>query len=198
MYSQVCQDEVALKILGSGFYVDIGAGDGFFDPNGGNSLLLEEKGWRGILIEGDFHRHNISKQRRNGISVQALIPDKSIRSILLENNCPKEIDYLSIDIEPSSLIALRDFPFDDFCFKFLTFEHDLYVSSENIFQKEESFKILNNLGYVRMAEDVCTPHSHFEYFEDWWINPKFFSKSFIENNKFLRKSGSYILSNIIT
>jgi len=45
MYSQVYQDEVARKLIGdTGFYVDIGAGDGFNNPNGGNSLLLEEIG----------------------------------------------------------------------------------------------------------------------------------------------------------
>lgn len=197
MYSQVYQDEVAFKILKSGFYVDIGAGDGFFDPNGGNSLFLEENGWNGILIEGDINRHAVSKEMRKGTSIQAMIPETSIESILIENNCPKEIDYLSIDIEPSSLIALKNFPFNKFCFKFLTFEHDLYVSNDNFIQKKESCDILTDLGYVRMAEDVCTPYSDSDYFEDWWVNPNFFSKSFIDNNKFFRKNGSYILSNIL-
>jgi len=196
MYSQVFQDEVAYKLFNKGFYVDIGAGDGFFDPNGGNSLYLEYNGWDGILIEGDIDRHFFSKLNRKGKSIHAMIPEVSIKSILIDNNCPREIDYLSIDIEPSSLIALKNFPFEDFCFKFLTFEHDLYVSNDNLLQKEESYRILNSMGYVRMAEDVCTPHSDNEYFEDWWINPRFFSQDFIKNNKFFRKNGDYILSNI--
>jgi hypothetical protein len=196
MHSQVFQDEVAHKILNGGFYVDIGAGDGFFDPNGGNSLFLEENGWNGILIEGDIKRHEYSKQHRKGISIHAMIPDKTIKSILIENQCPKVIDYISIDIEPSSLIALYNFPFEDFSFKFLTFEHDLYTSPDNEEQKRESHRILKSMGYVCMADNVSVPHSYFEYFEDWWINPSFFSKEFIEKNQFIGKDGLYILHNL--
>jgi hypothetical protein len=34
------------------------------------------------------------------------------------------------------------------------------------------------------------------YFEDWWVNPKYFSKEFIENNTFDGQLGTYITSNI--
>ena len=33
-------------------------------------------------------------------------------------------------------------------------------------------------------------------YEDWWINPKFFTENFIENNIYNKKTGFYILNQI--
>jgi hypothetical protein len=201
MYSQVHQDEVAHKLCKNGFFVDIGAGDGFFDPNGGNSLYLEEMGWSGLLIEGDPNRHMISKANRKSTSILAMIPDYPLEEILKNNNCPNVIDYLSIDIEPSSLIALENFPFSNFRFKFLTFEHDFYAKRDNGKCKDRSFEILTKMGYHCFAENVLIPeldgHSKEEcFFEDWWVNPDFFSSDFLSANDFKQKSGQFILNNI--
>lgn len=198
MYSQVYQDEVARKLIDdTGFYVDIGAGDGFHDPNGGNSLFLEEVGWNGILIEGCPFRSSHSKKYRKGLSICAQIPDVKIVDILDQNNCPLIIDYLSIDIEPVSLLGLKEFPLSKYRFKFLTFEHDLYVNpKENIKNKNESFDILTSYGYYRFAEDVTTPNSETRFFEDWWVDLNFFPNDFMEKNSFNKKSGLYILNNL--
>jgi hypothetical protein len=195
MYSQVYQDEFAAKLIGSaGFFVDVGAGDGYNRPNGGNSQYLEELGWKGILIEGNEQFHQYSKLNRKSISVHAFIPSIKIIDILKNNNCPNVIDYLSIDIEPSSLVALKDFPFDEYEFKVLTFEHDSYRFG--ISDKTDSWKILSENGYICLCEDVETPQLAGPY-EDWWINPKYFTPNFIEKNKSKGLKGQEIVNGII-
>ena len=103
---------------------------------------------------------------------------------------------MSIDIDPVSIVALKDFPIDEFEFKVLTFEHDCYrIGLE---QKSEASQILLNKGYLRLCNDVLAPSQYGDncYFEDWWIHPKYFSSDFVKNNFFDKKPGSYIIENI--
>ena len=184
MYSQAGQDEFAYLLTNKnpGFFLDIGAGDGFNRPNGGNSQFLEENGWNGILIECNEEFYNFGKERRLSKFINAKIPEVSILEILNNNNSPKIIDYISMDIEPLNLIALKTFPFLEYEFKILTFEHDLYMLGPQ--QKIESQIILKNLGYICLCDNVKIDGLTFE---DWWINPKYFSNDFIQDNTFIEK-----------
>lgn len=197
MYSQTYQDEFAYMLANTnkGFFVDIGAGDRDSAPFGTNSntKFLEENGWNGILIECVHAWTEYAKKNRSGTVVCARIPEIQIKKILQDNNSPKLIDYLSIDIEPSSVIALETFPFEDYEFKILTFEHDFYAAGPN--QKNKSHDILKNNGYVCLCEDVENPMNSGPY-EDWWINPKYFNNDFISKNIYNGKTGHYILNRI--
>lgn len=196
-YSQVFQDVFVHTLIGDrGYFLDLGAGD----PEGGlnsNTLLLEQKGWDGICVDG--HAHHIKRRKdfalRSSI-VCTFIPDTTIKEILDSHGAPKIIDYVSVDIEPISVVALHNFPFDEYEFKIMTFEHDLYLGGPS--QKEESYQILTNRGYVRLCDNVNVPDilGFGKYFEDWWVNPKFFSQEFIENNTFSHELGKNIVTNI--
>jgi hypothetical protein len=198
-YSQVCQDRFVLKLIGrNGFFFDLGAGWDHSRINS-NTLLLEEYGWDGISIDGNMdHATRRNEKSIRSTTIVCKIPETTIKEILDEQNAPKIIDYVSIDIEPVSMIGLENFPFDDYEFKVLTFEHDSYVAGQQ--KKEESYKLLTEKGFIRLCDNVRVPESMGPnlYFEDWWINPKYFSKEFIENNTFEMKLGSYIVSNIKT
>jgi hypothetical protein len=204
-YSQVFQDAFVLKLLGpSGYFLDVGGG---WDANGinTNTLLLEESGWDGIVIDGDMG-HAILRNERTltATVICTMIPQTTLKSLLVEHNAPKIIDYVSIDIEPSSLIALYDFPFEDYEFKVLTFEHDSYRIGAT--QKQEATRILTEKGYVCMCEDVKIPdillfgeYAHMNgvaYFEDWWIHPNHFSPEFISKNTFKGQTGRYIVEHL--
>jgi hypothetical protein len=209
MYSQEAQDEFAYLLNNKqpGFYLDIGAGDGFMEPNGGNTLFLEENGWDGILIEGRLDYYLAGKDRRKGKFVHAMIPDTPLKKILDDNNAPKLIDYISMDIDPVTYIALENFPFDDYEFKILTFEHDLYYGILNdsihptvpkeayIEQKRKSQELLFNKGYRLLCEDVKAGF-WYKPFEDWWVNPKYFSEAFINCNQFKGRLGGYIVEHL--
>ena len=193
MYSQAGQDEFVYLLTNKnpGFFLDIGAGDGFDRPNGGNSQFLEENGWNGILIECNEEFYSFGKERRSSTFINARIPDVSILDILDNNNSPKTIDYVSMDIEPSNLIALKTFPFKEYEFKILTFEHDLYMLGPQ--QKIESQIILKDLGYICLCDNVKIDGLTFE---DWWINPKYFNSNFIQNNTFREKEYTDIINKL--
>lgn len=195
-YSQVGQDLFALKLIGkNGYFLDIGAGWDYSGVNS-NSLLLEQEGWNGICIEGD----KTSFEYRRSMAIRAymanaFIPQTSIKSILKLANAPNIIDYVSIDIEPMALIGLQNFPFEEYSFKVLTFEHDLYRLGPD--QKNQSFEILNSLGYVRLCDNVNVPESQGIglFFEDWWVNPMYFSSNML-SNIFTNQLGTYIIKNL--
>ena len=86
-------------------------------------------------------------------------------------------------------------------FRGIAFKKSTAVYNKELEQKkEESYKLLTEKGFIRLCDNVRVPESMGPnlYFEDWWINPKYFSKEFIENNTFEMKLGSYIVSNIKT
>lgn len=196
-YSQVNQDRFVLKLIGkNGYFLDIGCG---WDHSGMNSntFLLEENGWSGVCIDG----HAPSLENRRAVSkrancVVAMLPQDSLSDILKKYNAPKTIDYVSLDIDPTSIIGLECFPFEEYEFKVMTFEHDSYSIGED--QKNRAHKILTDRGYYRLCDNVRVPEAMGDgrYFEDWWINPKFFSEEFIKNNTFEKALGSYVVENI--
>ena len=124
------------------------------------------------------------------------IPQTQIVDILKDNNAPKVIDYVSVDIDPMSMIGLNNFPFDEYEFKVMTFEHDTYRNGPE--QKELAYALLTEKGYVRLCNNVNVPEAQGVglYFEDWWVNPKYFSEEFIANNQFDKCLGPYIIENI--
>jgi FkbM family methyltransferase len=64
-YSQLGQDKWVLEQMeGPGFFVEVGAYDGVKDSN---TLALENRGWEGLLIEGDPKR--AAKCARNRASL---------------------------------------------------------------------------------------------------------------------------------
>jgi hypothetical protein len=196
-YAQVNQDQFVLKLVGeNGYFLDLGAG---WDHSGVNSntLLLEENGWNGICVEGDIPSYNLRLEKTKHATVlNVYIPQTKIEDILKDNNAPKLIDYVSIDIDPMSIIALDNFPFDEYEFKVMTFEHDTYRNGPE--QKEKAYSLLTEKGYICLCNDVRVPESMGEtnYFEDWYINPKYFTEEFISNNTFNKCLGSDIVKNI--
>jgi hypothetical protein len=196
MYSQVQQDEFVYKLIGNnGYFLDLGAG--WVNSVNSNTLFLEEKGWNGICIDGDLASANKRKDKSVRSTVlNVLIPDTNLKDIFIANNSPKTLDYFSLDIEPSSLLGLYNFPFDEYDFKVLTFEHDSYRTG--VEDKNKSHDILKNNGYFCLCEDICVPieFSNTGFFEDWWVNPKYFSEEYINTNTFKQQTGDFVVANI--
>jgi arginyl-tRNA synthetase len=169
-YSQAKQDVFVshvLKNLKNGFFIDIGCGD----PIGiNNSYFLEsELEWDGICI--DISDQDYSNRKAKFYNKSAL--DIDYKEFFKENNVPKVIDYLSLDIDcPYTLDALKLIvKATKHEYKVITIEHDWYQLEDRLIYREEQREILEGLGYKRLASDVYL-NDH-EYFEDWWINPKY-------------------------
>lgn len=177
------QDLFVKILLGDrGYYVDIGAGNGEREPCASNTYWLEELGWNGILIEYDPQYTDEGRRLRPNshfVCTNALTVD--YKQLFQQCNAPKVIDYLSIDIEPSSLAALVRFPFDEYDFKVLTIEHDLYNMPYGKIQKRELSLFMKDKHYVKIVEDVGLQDSTTRFLEDWYINPKYLHQFKVPN-----------------
>lgn len=80
----------------------------------------------------------------------------SLMDLLIENNAPEYIDYLSIDTEGSELRILQSFNFSKFSFGIITVEHNYSKDRDPI------FKLLTNAGYKKRFENISK-------WDDWYF-----------------------------
>lgn len=93
MYSQYGEEVVAKYIFyhigtANKFLVDIGAGGA--GKNLSNSKFFLNEGWNGLLFDMDGSGENIIKE---------FIKPDNVVSLLKNHSCPKELDFLSVDID---------------------------------------------------------------------------------------------------
>ena len=84
----------------SGFFVDIGASDGITDSN--SYKYANSENWSGISIEfiqDKYHRLIANQPSPRVKKINAKVTPDNIVDILRENNCPRIIDLMSLDID---------------------------------------------------------------------------------------------------
>jgi hypothetical protein len=163
-FSQVGQDAVVTTILQqktNGYFLDIGCG---YPSDINNTYTLEKYfNWNGISIDltdqpnagynPEFKGKTWLEMRKTKrILGDALNID--YKKILEENNAPKEIDYLSMDLEPPDLTleCLYKIPFNTYKFNFISFETDEYKTTHSGIggpeRAKKSREYLTKLGYT--------------------------------------------------
>lgn len=169
-FSQACQDIFVLTMLENkknGFYIEIGGADPF---ESNNTFLLEHKyGWNGFSIEYDKELAINYESKRFNPCMNADAMSFDIIGQLDNLNAPKQIDYLSLDIDPAenTYKALLNCPFDSYRFSVITYEHDFYSSGPKHMNLSREY--LRSYGYKLVVENVkCYGRD----FEDWWVDPK--------------------------
>jgi hypothetical protein len=167
-YSQALQDMFVLSILGgkrNGTYVEIGGYDGIDLSN--TYLLEKEFGWTGIAFEIEQEKADrYNTQRKNKCLCENAITADYLK-IFKDYKLPKRIDYLQLDIDPAdqTLAALKALPLDQYRFSVITYETDVYRSSQDI--AKESREIMAKNGYELIVKNV----SHIvNPFEDWYVD----------------------------
>lgn len=181
-FSQVCQDLFVLGALNgkrNGTYLEIGSAHSFHNSN---TALLEQLGWTGIGIEMNpdlaiMHE----KERKNRVLCENAL--KINYEKLIEENYDQEIiDYLQLDIEPSSntFEALLLIPFDKYKFRVITYEHDHYVDMTRSY-RDKSRRYLKNMGYTLIFNDIAPVDGC--SFEDWWIREDLIDSDILERLK---------------
>ena len=91
-----------------------------------------------------------------------------------ENNFPKQIDYLSIDVDGNyrfdgtretnnSLLSLITLPLTTYRFSIIHYEHDICGNYKNTETRDAQREILTSLDYSLLVSNVE---------EDWWVDPK--------------------------
>lgn len=173
-YSQALQDIFVLTMLSgkqNGVYVEIGGSDPI---NINNTYILEKTfGWKGLSFEIDEEIVDYYNSTRINkcICLDATTADYS--KIFKENNLPKHIDYLQVDIEPAwqTLKSLKQVDLDTYRFSVITFETDAYQGNDAVIRQSRS--ILTDHGYQLVASNVKNLGNAFE---DWYVDPQVVSE----------------------
>jgi len=119
-----------------------------------NTYLLEKEfGWDGISIDiHDFVEPNgetwADLRKSKQIIEDALKIDYS--DLLRKLNAPKEINFLSMDLEPPDLTyeCLKKIPFDEYTFNVILFEIDDEREPNFETRKKESRELIQSKGYI--------------------------------------------------
>ena len=193
--SEAKQDQFVANMFNhkrDGYYIDIGS-CGAIDAN--NTYFFESLGWKGICIEIESSYNNTYVNRScHYLNENALRIDYS--SLFKELGSPNSIDYLSIDIDEISYDALILLPFDEYDFKIITIEHDLYLRGEVYKNLQKEFLI--SKGYTLICENVYVEQDGYYGkklpFEDWWICPKYFDLNLIDRIRSNMEYPSEIIS----
>lgn len=165
-----------LKEKKNGYYVELGAAH---YSNGNNTYLLEkEYGWKGVSFEiVDSMREEFNLNRENPCMGDAL--SFNYTQYFEENNFPKQIDFLQLDIDAGydlsgrpvgnshwTLHGLVAIPLNTYRFTLITFEHDANMYWRNSTMRDAQREILDSFGYSLVHRSVH---------EDWWVDPNVIS-----------------------
>lgn len=168
-------DAFALDILDykrDGYYVEMGSADPI---KGNTTYVMEEKyGWKGVGFDLDPElAAKYNSVRKNPCLIENAVKF-DYRKYFQENNFPKQIDYLQIDIEApmdqggrpakdkgQPLLGLIALPLNEYRFSVISFEHEYLVYYKNQGVRDAQREILDSLGYSLVARI-----GH----EDWWVD----------------------------
>lgn len=202
-FSQSMQDKWVCdfyKYKQNGYFIEVGAYDGIQTSN--TYSLEKDLNWTGICIEANSDSYQKLAINRRSININKAIAssrgycnfngDKissdgigeivecdTLHQILIDNNCGRDIDYLSLDIEGMEYTALESLDFLYWNIGLMTVEHNLYCTNSQ--QKDKIYHLLSNSGFYRVAEDVkCLDQNPLWYnkpYEDWYINKTLLQKN---------------------
>jgi hypothetical protein len=184
-YSNAKQDQFAANILKfkkDGYCVDIGSHNSVISNN---TYYFENLNWKSISIEIESDHNQSYSSRKNGVHLNANALEIDYKKIFEDCEFPKNIDYLSLDIDNLSVEVLKILPLDDYRFKVITIEHDGYLYGGKY--RDEQRNILSLHGYLLLCSNVYVEQQGYEGkeypFEDWWIDPEEFDIKLIEKVK---------------
>jgi len=176
-YSQAGQDLFVYHINDGqkGKFLDLGCS---LPKKINNTYLLELNGWDGISI--DIQNFNDEWKQRSSLFLQADCLNINYDELLGKYYSNKVIDYLTLDMEGCGdrFKLLQKVFNSEYSFKIITIEHDSYlgenfINNEKIPQRE----FLKSKGYQLICSDISHMKDPMLYFEDWWVNPKYFDNT---------------------
>lgn len=162
-----------------GFYVELGSGDPYRESN--TALLESEFRWKGLALEIEksvAEDYNASDRTNKCINANALKFD--YKTYFKENNFPKNIDFLQIDIDGhdfgNCLLALVALPMLEYRFSVIIIEHDICENYKRASMRDAQREILSSLGYKLIGQTNS---------EDWWVDPKQIDNDAYRNDIFV-------------
>lgn len=172
-WSQLGQDVIVDRILNQqrdGHFVDLGAC--WFDNMNNSYFFEKERGWRGVAVEYDekFSR-GWAENRPNTTHVLTDARTVDYEKLFTDNNLPRMIDYLSIDLEPpeSTLECLYSVLKANYEYKVITFEVDYYRDKV---VRDVSRKLFGDRGYILIGEIL----DRGQHIDDVWVHPSIYNE----------------------
>lgn len=181
-YSHEKQDLFVESLLpiSKGFFLDVACGNAIV---GSNTYLLEsEYQWTGLGF--DLHQPFQEPWLKSRSSKFFLADATSIDFVNILKSEVKDgmIDYLSLDVDVGgyreanlSHLVLPRILEAGISFKCATIEHESFKYGPQ--GRDSMRKVLLDLGYKMLFEGVKFPNG--QEFEDWWIDPRYFSQEVI-------------------
>ena len=180
MPSQLGQDELVdglLKQKVNGFFLDIGAC--YHDYMSNTEFFEKQRNWSGIAVElNEEYAGGWQQNRPRSVFFCHDATTVDYQKLLDDNNAPKIIDYLSIDVDPPTTLSLEVLYkiFEtDYEFNVITFECDYGGDEECNFTRQgtrdESRAFLESKGFTLVQEiyDRGKPNYHVD---DLWIHER--------------------------
>tara|TARA_B100001250_G_scaffold159220_1_gene136748 strand:- start:953 stop:1663 length:711 start_codon:yes stop_codon:yes gene_type:complete len=186
-WSQSYQDMFVLSMLDgkkNGVYVEIGADQPRIVSN--TYVLETEFDWVGVSFELESEKVDFFNTMRSNKCICGDATTVDYGDLFKERNYPKQIDYLSLDIEPAeqTLNALKVLPLDEYRFSVITYETDLYRDGPD--SQDEQIRILKSHGYDLVIRNVSNEGNPYE---DWWVDPNVIDSDLV--NRFRQASRLY-------
>jgi hypothetical protein len=180
-YSQCGQDLFVYNLTKGqkGKFLDLGC---YLPKKINNTYLLELNGWEGVSI--DINDYSNEWKVRNSLFIQEDCFKIEYEKLLKEHFQSQVIDYLSLDMEDvgDRYRLLEKILKTNYEFKIITIEHDSHLGIDYIKnEREPQRELLKNNGYRLVCADVSQKDYPNLFYEDWWINTKFFLDSEINN-----------------
>lgn len=147
----------------NGSFIEVGSSH--WKENSNTYVLEKHFGWEGIGL--DIEQHFVNDYNNNRISkcIQADALNFNWDKYLEENNFPKQIDFLQIDVDDiipfSNVLALINFPFSRYTFSVVAIEHIANIDSKYENSKNVQTEILKLHGYKLVASFFT---------DEWWIH----------------------------
>lgn len=136
--------------LKNGYYVEIGSNH--FKDNSNTYYLEKEHNWNGLSVEISKYYYDLFNDNRKNKCINEDALKINWEKYFEENNFPKIIDFLSIDIDASSgihsnTLALLNLPLSRYKFNVIAIEHSTGVQYKFEHVKNMQREILSMLGY---------------------------------------------------
>lgn len=131
-YSQNGEDGIIQEIynrisLSSNFFVEFGVEDGV--QCNCRRLALYVNGWHGLMIEGSpemYERLKYNYDQNVVKTVHSFITKENIVQIFEENNVPKDLGLLSVDIDGNDYWVLKEILLSDYRPSIIVSEYNAY------------------------------------------------------------------------
>jgi len=180
-YSECGQDLFVMSLLNikNGKFLDLGCN---LPIKINNTYLLELNGWDGVSVDILDYSKEWESRKSKFINEDCFNID--FNNFLSKFYNEKTIDYLSLDMEKvgERYKLLEKILMTDYEFKIITIEHDSYLGDKyELNEKVPQREILKRHGYKLICSDVSQEKNPNLYYEDWWVNEKYFDEKSIKS-----------------